>query len=225
MSWIGLRRKGEEILTPQEWNLVVDALDILYFYYAGGPVGGVDLSNIQQDIAPAEDNKYNVGRDDKAFKEVHAYYGYFKANVYVQGKKVIKDGDPIYISDFLENAETDIKTAIINALKQSIKTLLDVSNQSVDAGSYYESDVIDVREYSRITIMILVDYDMKMTIMHSVDGVNFYGVECYEDITLPANKFKILIVDGNMDYIKIRIDNPDTANAHNILHLKVKGKC
>jgi hypothetical protein len=29
MSWIGLRYKGVEILTPEEWNLVVDALNEL----------------------------------------------------------------------------------------------------------------------------------------------------------------------------------------------------
>jgi len=32
MSWIGLRHKGLEPLFPDEWNRVVDALDILYGY-------------------------------------------------------------------------------------------------------------------------------------------------------------------------------------------------
>ena len=35
MSWIGLRHKGVEPLYPDEWNKVVDALDILYGYQAG----------------------------------------------------------------------------------------------------------------------------------------------------------------------------------------------
>ena len=34
MSWIGLRHKGIEPLFPEEWNAVVDALDILYMYCA-----------------------------------------------------------------------------------------------------------------------------------------------------------------------------------------------
>ena len=32
MSWLGLRYKGYEILYPDEWNRVVDGLDILYAY-------------------------------------------------------------------------------------------------------------------------------------------------------------------------------------------------
>jgi len=32
MSWLGLRHKGYERLYPDEWNAVVDGLDILYFY-------------------------------------------------------------------------------------------------------------------------------------------------------------------------------------------------
>jgi len=34
MSWIGLRHKGTEPLYSDEWNKVVDALDILYGYQA-----------------------------------------------------------------------------------------------------------------------------------------------------------------------------------------------
>jgi len=34
MSWIGLRHKRVEPLYPDEWNRVVDALDILYGYQA-----------------------------------------------------------------------------------------------------------------------------------------------------------------------------------------------
>lgn len=32
MSWLGLRHKGVEILFPDEWNLVVDGLDLLKQY-------------------------------------------------------------------------------------------------------------------------------------------------------------------------------------------------
>ena len=31
MSWLGLRHKGTERLYSDEWNLVVDGLDILYY--------------------------------------------------------------------------------------------------------------------------------------------------------------------------------------------------
>ena len=34
MTWVGLRFKGIEPLYPEEWNRVIQALDILYAYIA-----------------------------------------------------------------------------------------------------------------------------------------------------------------------------------------------
>jgi hypothetical protein len=36
MSWLGLTYKGVEILTPEEWNLVIDALNDLHNRVKGG---------------------------------------------------------------------------------------------------------------------------------------------------------------------------------------------
>ena len=110
------------------------AQGLLWLYWYGSP-------NIGQDITPVFDGKFNLGKSEKRFKGVYAYYGdfeyqvstdklqaleanidkdvttntvfaqlgYFDQNVYVQGKRVIKDYDPIQIYAFIEEAKKDIQ--------------------------------------------------------------------------------------------------------------------
>jgi len=108
MSWLGLRYKGTEPLYSREWNLVIDGLDILY-QYTSAKLDKEALLHLDSDIIPDQDNIRNLGSETKSWKEVQAHYGYFKDNVYVQGKVVIKDGDPIKISEFISEAKTDIE--------------------------------------------------------------------------------------------------------------------
>lgn len=53
MSVFGLRYKGVEPLFPEEWNTVVDALDILYLYNA-------DLKTRLDCLEPKVDEIYNM---------------------------------------------------------------------------------------------------------------------------------------------------------------------
>ena len=87
MSWRGLRYKGTERLTSREWNAVVDALNDLYGFVATG----------QQDIY---------------VDDVYGNTGYFNNQLYVQGKPVIKDGDPVNIYQFFDPAVSQITYAI-----------------------------------------------------------------------------------------------------------------
>jgi len=48
----------------------------------------------------------------KRAKEIHGQTGYFSNNVYVQGKAVLKDGDPINIADIYPDAQAKITGAI-----------------------------------------------------------------------------------------------------------------
>jgi len=107
MSWLGLRHKGVEVLYPDEWNKVVDGLDILK-YYSDHSVKYPDLSNLNEDLAPVADDTHSVGLPDKSFKEVHAYYGYFKDNVLVNGAPVLKDGDPVQVYRFIDEAKEQV---------------------------------------------------------------------------------------------------------------------
>jgi hypothetical protein len=87
VSWRGLRYKGTERLTSREWNAVVDSLNDLYGFLTSG------LQDIYVD-------------------EVYGRAGYFYEQVLVQGKPVIKDGDPISIYQFYEVAKQQITEAI-----------------------------------------------------------------------------------------------------------------
>ncbi len=107
MSWLGLRHKGVEVLYPDEWNKVVDGLDILK-YYADSSVKFDDLTKISSDVAPKVDGAYNLGEETREWKNVYAYYGYFKDNVYVNGSPVLKDGDPVQVYRFIDEAKQDI---------------------------------------------------------------------------------------------------------------------
>jgi len=112
MSWLGLTHKGTEPLYSDEWNRVVDALDTLYAYVSNLEVDKLDRAELfyfKYDIIPDQDNKRRLGTDARSWKEIHAHYGYFKDNVYVQGKAVIKDGDPVKISEFIDLAKADVE--------------------------------------------------------------------------------------------------------------------
>jgi hypothetical protein len=87
LSWRGLRHKGRERLFRHEWNAVVDALNDLHSWLTSG----------QQDI--------NVN-------EVRARTGNFSEQLLVQGRPVLKDGDPISIQQFHDTAVDQIVEAI-----------------------------------------------------------------------------------------------------------------
>jgi len=121
MSWLGLTHKGTEILYSDEWNRVVDGLDILYGYVASS-VKLSDLPNLPSDVAPDQDDVRDLGKDTRAWKDVYAYYGYFKAGAYVQGKPVLKDGDPVITKEFIDEAYLQIQS-IYNFVLDNNKAL------------------------------------------------------------------------------------------------------
>jgi len=89
-----LRHKGVEILFPEEWNAVVDSLNDLYGFLTSG----------QQDIY---------------VNEIYGRSGHFSDQLLVQGKPVIKDGDPISIYQFYDVAKSQITEAINESLLTS----------------------------------------------------------------------------------------------------------
>lgn len=111
MSHWGLRKKGIEPLYPDEWNTVLDALDQLYGNF-GSSVKYSDLAALGYDIIPDADARRSLGSASKAWLALYGYYGYFNSQVYVQGKPVLKDGDPITVIDLGDAAVADITTAV-----------------------------------------------------------------------------------------------------------------
>ena len=152
MSWIGLRHKGVEVLFPDEWNRVVDALDILR-YYTDQKIDETKLSSLDTDVAPAQDNSFDLGKPDKEWRDIYAHYGYFSDAVIVQGKPVLKDGDPISIYDIFDTARDKITSAIDNSIARSD---LDAIRDKIDKMSIDEygnvgvvfSEPIDIGDMS-----------------------------------------------------------------------------
>ena len=75
---------------------------------------------VQRDIKPALDGVFNLGNPSLKFanvftNSVNADLGYFANNAFVQGKRVLKDGDPIYVADLFAPAESKIVDALLSA--------------------------------------------------------------------------------------------------------------
>ena len=129
MSWLGLRHKGVEVLYPDEWNRVVDGLDILKQYFDES-VKASDLASVASDVAPAEDNRYNLGEADRRWATVYAYYGDFAEQVTVQGRPVLKDGDPVTVMYFAGPAKDEVDAIYSNTARPS-----GVTTKRLDVGT------------------------------------------------------------------------------------------
>ena len=127
MSWLGLRHKGVEPLYPDEWNAVVDGLDILYAY-AADSVKYEDLPRLPSDVAPAEDDRYKLGFASRRWSEVHGVYGYFDGDLFARGSRVLVDGDPVQVYRFIGDAKTDIES-IYSAILEANQRLAELSDR------------------------------------------------------------------------------------------------
>ena len=136
MSWKGLRRKGTEVLTSREWNLSVEALDELYGMLTTG----------QQDII-VRDIYARIGNFSESVNTVavNAGTGNFDEAVLVQGRSVIKDGDPVQIYQFYGIAVSQITRAIDEARVTSASEL--------------------VREYTGRTATVLEEHQPKLDLI------------------------------------------------------------
>jgi len=92
-------------------NAVVDALNQLYDI-GEASVKYEDLKALGYDIVPDQDNLRRLGDPSRAWSEVNAHIGYFIDDAFVQGKKVLKDGDPINLYDIYDPANEKITQAI-----------------------------------------------------------------------------------------------------------------
>ena len=70
-------------------------------------------------MAPAVDGVYDVGEADRRWASVYAYYGDFAGNVTVQGRPVLKDGDPVTVMYFEGPAKEVIDAIYSNTLRPS----------------------------------------------------------------------------------------------------------
>jgi len=106
------------------------------------------------------------GDPDTPYNELYAGTGYFSDNVYVQGKPVIKDGDPITVSDLGDSATQKISQAIDSSTtSQSISSIKDKVNKiNID-----DNGNIGVFPATPITIGDISD-TVKQKITQSIDS-------------------------------------------------------
>jgi hypothetical protein len=146
LSWRGLRHKGRERLFRSEWNAVVDALNDLYGWLTSG----------QQDIY---------------VDEVYGRAGYFSESLLVQGRPVIKDGDPITVYQFYDIAVDQITEAIDRSRATQLLEAYAPRLASIDE---YTRDVRDVvvrlrvDEYGNVGVRIAEPLDVYGRVLVSV---------------------------------------------------------
>jgi len=95
MAFEHLKVKPLQRATASWANAIVDALNQLYGQWK---------------------EVYKRGTAENPFYELYGYYGYFFNELYVQGKRVIKDGDPVNLYDIFEPAKQDIREVIDQSL-------------------------------------------------------------------------------------------------------------
>lgn len=68
------------------------------------------------DLIPYKDSAIDIGSPELRINNIFAMTGYFDNDVFVQGKRVIKDGDPISLYDIYELAQNKIKAAVYESV-------------------------------------------------------------------------------------------------------------
>jgi len=153
------------------------------------------------------------GDPDTPFEELYAYYGYFSDNIFVKGKQVLKDGDPINIYDIFDIAQQKISQAIdYTSTAQYIK---EVRNKVVklNIDQYGNVGVIiaqPIDEYGRIPVSV-EDAFKPVSVKGSISAsknVYGFGVSLYTGGRPNVNIYYKLSGAGNI-YVKVSNDGVD----------------
>lgn len=133
MSFDQFKAKPMQRFTSSMWNSLMDVLNQLEATNRDELIKRVkyeDLGSLAYSIVPDQDGARDLGSSDRSWNSIYAGTGHFSNNVYVQGKQVIKDGDPVEIGDIHDAARDKISQAIdgasFNKLLQDMLSKLDV---------------------------------------------------------------------------------------------------
>jgi hypothetical protein len=141
-----LRLKTGQLITEDWFSDLVDYLEQIGY---GGVITLYGYA--MKDIVPYADLLLNLGLPLKRWKELHAGTGTFTTQVTVGGHPVIKDGDPITVSDFGAAAEADLETAV----KEGVDTSDDIEDIKTNTGNTKTS--VDSVKTSTDTVKTAVD--------------------------------------------------------------------
>ena len=155
MSWRGLRHKGRERLFRHEWNAVVDTLNDLYGWLTSG----------QQDIY---------------VDEVYGRAGYFSESLLVQGRPVLKDGDPITVQQFYDVAVDQITGAIDRSRATQFLESYAPRLATIEEYTRETRDVlvrVSVDEYGNVGVRIAEPLDVYGRVLVSVPSERIHSME------------------------------------------------
>ena len=172
MGWRGLRHKGFEVFLPDEWNAIIDSLNDLYGFLTTG----------EQDIK---------------VRDINARVGEFSENVLVQGKAVIKDGDPVSIYQLHDVAVAQITKAVDEAkVTEYTREVRDVAVR------------IRMDEYGNVGVVIAEPLDVygRVAVSAPSELVDEYKpISSYGSITAEDNTdgFEVVLNKGGRPNVNI----------------------
>lgn len=109
-----LRLKTGQLVTEDWFTKLVDYLEQLGY---GGIIS--IYGYVMRDLVPVEDLLINLGIPLRNFKELHVGSAYIKDAGFIAGKAILKDGDPITVTDLGSSAQSKIQTAVSGGLDAS----------------------------------------------------------------------------------------------------------
>jgi len=132
-----LKVRPGQVIRSSWANELIDAIQTVAEY------GAVDYYGyVHSDLIPDRDLALNLGINDLRFKEAHVGTGYFSYDVWIQGKKALKDEDPIHIASLFEYAKSQVEDAVVNALAEAR-----IPPKPIRAGikvAYYAPAMVDI---------------------------------------------------------------------------------
>ncbi|MEO2151353.1 MAG: hypothetical protein ABGW50_01680 [Thermococcus sp.] len=164
-----LKIRPYQRITSYWLNQLVDAISLTYDMtkklWDTAPTVAI-LQNLPVDIIPQLPDVLKLGSPDKPFGELYvdnayvlallqaqnisAFYGSISGDLYVQGKRVLKDDDPIHIADFWPTALTQLAGTIYSAVMADLEY-----SQATDAFSRFLRLALD--DQGRVYAIVDVD--------------------------------------------------------------------
>jgi len=208
VSWLGVPRKRDFMpLFARDWNLVVDALDELYFY--GAPYMG-------RDIVPTQNKRYSIGTPEKRIYALYTAYVDAQDNMFVQGRRVLRDWDPIYLYGFLAYAKEDvdaIKLYLIDIYQtsKSIETkVTDIYQELVSIDTSVKSVDATAKDIYQVTSDI---YQVTRSIETKVEEIRLYAtpraVKTLE-LTVTTSPVPLTTEPLKTKRVKLRVPSTET---------------
>jgi len=177
-----LRLRTGQLVTEDWYDALVDYLEELGYGQIISTYGYV-----MGDLIPAVDLLFKLGIPIRRFLESHVGYGYFSGGLWVAGKPVLKDEDPITVSDIGATARQKITDAfdyakittytqqlhpdlllLIQKL-QPIRSGYTLNYSAPDMADCFASDLVALYD-GRFRFKFVAGYNVYSYVKHTVAG-------------------------------------------------------